>query len=32
MNINKLKNIPVDLNKLSNTVDNDAVRKLCMMN
>ena len=29
---NKLKTIPFDLSKLSTIVDNDVVKKLCMIN
>ena len=29
---NKLKTIPFDLSKLSTIVDNDVVKKLCMVN
>ena len=32
VDINKLKTVPVDLRKLSNVVDNEVVKKLCMMN
>ena len=28
----KFKTVPVDLSKLSNTVNNDAVKNLCMIN
>ena len=30
LNVNKLKTVPVDLNKLSNVVDNDVVKKTVM--
>ena len=29
---NKLKTIPFDLSKLSSIVDNDVIKKLCMIN
>ena len=29
---NRLKTVPVDLSKLSNAVNNDVVKKLCMIN
>ena len=30
--VDRLKTVPVDLSKLSNVVNNDAVKKLCMIN
>ena len=32
IDVDKLKTVPVDLSKLSNVVNNDVVKKLCMIN
>ena len=32
INIDKLKPIPADLSKLSNVVNNNVLKKLCMIN
>ena len=32
VDVDKLKNVPVNLSKLSNVVDTDVVKKLCMIN
>ena len=32
IDIGKLKTFPVDLSKLHNVVDNEVVRKLCLIN
>ena len=32
INVNKLKTVPINLSKLRNVVNNDAVKKLCMIN
>ena len=32
LNVDKLKSLPVDLFKLSNWVENEAVKKMCIMN
>ena len=32
IDVNKLKTVPIDLSKLSNVVNNDVVKKLCMIN
>ena len=32
LDLDKLKTIPPDLSKLSNVVDNNVVKKLCMIN
>ena len=31
LNVNKLKTVPIDLTKLSDIVDNDIVKKQCMI-
>ena len=32
IDVNKLKTVPIDLSELSNVVNNDVVKKLCMIN
>ena len=32
INVNKLKTVPINLSKLRKVVNNDAVKKLCMIN
>ena len=32
VDVDKLKDVPVNLSKLSNVVDTDVVKKLCMIN
>ena len=32
IDINKLKTVSADLSKLNNVVDNDVVKKLCLIN
>ena len=32
LDVDKLKSVPVDLRELTNLVDNDLVKKLCMVN
>ena len=32
IDVEKFKNVPIDLSKLSNVVKNEVVKKLCMIN